>query len=67
LDSWLLKIELDGEWEECAFKTRSEALTAFLALLHDYASLIEKAVLFSPERRGEWRAPLYAPASRLIH
>jgi hypothetical protein len=67
LDNWLLKVELDGEWEECAFQTRSEALTAFLALFHDYASLMKKAILFSPERTNPWRRQLCAPASRLIH
>ena len=65
MDRWLLKIELDGEWEECTYKTRSEALNAFLALINDYATHIRRAILFSPERNDPWRTPL--PASGLIH
>jgi hypothetical protein len=66
LDRWLLKIELDGEWEECAYKTRSEALSAFLALIGDYANHIRKAILFSPERKDNWRMKTPFPASGLI-
>jgi hypothetical protein len=67
LEDWLLKVELDGEWEECAFKTRSEAVAAFVALLHDYTALIKRAVLFSPERKYTWRAHRFIPVSRLVH
>lgn len=45
---WLLKIEINGEWEECGFRTRKEALAAFLALLTDYKVRLKRAVLFSP-------------------
>lgn len=47
---WVLKIELDGEWEECAFQTRREALTAFIALAADYELKLRRAILFAPER-----------------
>ncbi len=48
--SWVLKIELNGEWEECTFQTRSEALMAFIALAADYELNLRRAVLFAPER-----------------
>lgn len=67
MDRWLLKIELDGEWEECAYRTRSEALGAFLALINDYANHVRKAVLFSPERKDRWGMGTPFPISGLIH
>jgi len=56
MDRWLLKIELNGEWEECSFKTQSEALTTFLAVFKDYAALVRRAILFSPGRNDGWVA-----------
>jgi hypothetical protein len=35
---WVLTIEIDGEWEQCLFMTRKDALAAFLALATDYQS-----------------------------
>jgi len=52
MNSWLLKIELNGEWEECSFKTRSEAIATFVALIKDYAAVVRRAILFSPGRDG---------------
>lgn len=46
---WVLKIELDGEWEECRFKTRREALAAFVALAADYDVNLQRAVLLPAE------------------
>lgn len=46
LNEWVLKIELNGEWEECRFPTRSEALSAFLALAADYC--LKRAILLRP-------------------
>jgi hypothetical protein len=43
---WVLKIELNGEWEECCFRTRHEALSAFLALAADYR--LKRAILLTP-------------------
>ena len=43
---WILGIELNGEWEQCTFGTRQEAITAFAALSSDYDAQIERAVLF---------------------
>jgi len=45
---WLLKVELNGEWEECRFSSREEALIAFTALANDYAVYLNRAILFSP-------------------
>jgi hypothetical protein len=47
MDSWILRVELDGEWEECSFATSKEALTAFAALAQDYQSTLSRAVLCS--------------------
>ena len=47
--TWILKIELDGEWEQCSFNTREEALAAFEALSSDYTINLNKAVLLPPE------------------
>ena len=49
MSDWLLKIQICGEWEECAFHTRAEALAAFIALATDYNAKLERAVLVSPE------------------
>ncbi len=48
MNGWLLKVELNGEWEECRFLSRNEALSAFIALAKDYAGLLRRAVLFAP-------------------
>jgi hypothetical protein len=45
MDNWILRIELDGEWEECAFATPKEALSAFAALAKDYERNLKRAVL----------------------
>jgi hypothetical protein len=50
---WVLKVELDGEWEECSFQTRNEALSAFAALATDYKVSLHRAVLFSPSLEYE--------------
>jgi len=67
LNKWLLKVELNGEWEECAFKTRAEAMSAFAALVRDYTALIKRAVLYSPERELQWPGYSYRRASRKVH
>lgn len=48
MNEWLLKIELDGEWEECTFVTRKEALSAFAALAADYSRNLQRAILIAP-------------------
>lgn len=48
MDQWVLKIELNGEWEECRFPTRKDALSAFNALAADYKRALKRAVLFTP-------------------
>jgi hypothetical protein len=53
VNRWVLKIEVDGEWEECAFPSRNEALTAFTALAADYEMHLKRAVLF-PEPSDAW-------------
>ena len=48
MNHWVLKIELNGEWEECRFPTRQDALSAFKALTADYKRALKRAVLFKP-------------------
>ncbi|MGH9621632.1 MAG: hypothetical protein ACRD45_18250 [Bryobacteraceae bacterium] len=56
MNTWILKIELYGEWEECAFATPKEALSAFAALVKDYERNLSRAVLCSQRAaaRLEW-------------
>ena len=42
---WLLRIQLNGEWEECLFATRKDALASLVALLEDYSAKMRCAVL----------------------
>jgi hypothetical protein len=51
--NWVLKIELDGEWEQCRFTTRSEALAAFAALAADYDVNLRRAVLLPAEAEAD--------------
>jgi hypothetical protein len=60
---WVLSVELDGEWEECSFTTRNEAVAAFRALARDYTAALKKAILAVNPRPGQmgvsravWRA-----------
>ena len=46
---WVLKVELNGEWEECYYSTCTEAMAAFLALASDYAPVLQNATLFLEE------------------
>lgn len=48
MNQWVLKIELNGEWEECRFTTRKDALSAFKALTADYKRALRRAILFTP-------------------
>jgi hypothetical protein len=48
VNKWLLQVELNGEWEECRFTTRNEALSTFIALAEDYPSRLQRAILFAP-------------------
>jgi len=47
VNKWVLKVEVNGEWEECTFPTRQEALSAFIALASDYELNLRRAVLVS--------------------
>jgi hypothetical protein len=47
LGEWVLKVELSGEWEECKFASRKEALAAFIALTTDYRIRLRRAILFA--------------------
>ena len=47
-NKWMLKIQLDGEWEECNFSTCKEALISFAALSQDYRLKLKRAVLLTP-------------------
>ena len=48
MSQWILKIELNGEWEECRFPTCKDALSAFKALAADYKKALKRAILFTP-------------------
>lgn len=58
MNNWILKVELDGEWEECSFPTPKEALSAFAALVEDYQHNVSRAVLCSQStiarQRNDW-------------
>ena len=49
VNSWILKIEIAGEWEQCVFETRKEALAAFIAIAADYEITLQRALLFPAE------------------
>jgi hypothetical protein len=51
VDTWVLRVELDGEWEECRFPNEREALAAFAALSADYPSTLARAMLFAPAQK----------------
>lgn len=47
MEIWILKVELNGEWEECSFPSRQEALETFSALTVDYHSGLARALLYA--------------------
>jgi len=51
--SWVLKVELDGEWEQCVFATRKEALATFVAVAADYQTNLCRAILFATEEADD--------------
>lgn len=52
MKKWLLKIQLNGEWEQCRFTTRKEALAALVALAADYNVNLRRAVLLPAEAKA---------------
>jgi hypothetical protein len=50
VEIWTLKVELNGEWEECSFPSRREALATFSALAVDYHSGLARALLYASHR-----------------
>jgi hypothetical protein len=64
LKTWVLGVELNGEWEHCAFSTKKEALASFAALTTDYPVKIVRAVLFQQPLRQE---PQSAQESKYIN
>jgi hypothetical protein len=67
MDNWILKIELDGEWEECAFATPKEALSAFAALAKDYERNLKRAVLCSGPLAASQSLGLFDPDTRYVN
>ena len=57
MNDWILKVEVNGEWEECSFPTRNEAVSAFTALAADYNVKLQKAVLIAPASLREYERP----------
>jgi hypothetical protein len=53
--NWVLSVELDGEWEECSFATRTEALAMLVALASDYRETLRSVVL-SLSRPSDFRS-----------
>jgi hypothetical protein len=45
IDYWLLQIKINGEWEECRYRSAAEALTVMSELSRDYHGEIAHAVL----------------------
>lgn len=45
MSKWVLRVEVNGEWEECGFTSRKEALATLAALANDYSEKLERAVL----------------------
>lgn len=62
--NWVLKIELDGEWEQCNFTTRQEALAAFMALAADYDVNLRRAVLLPTGTEAELKQALARERNR---
>ena len=60
---WVLRVELDGEWEQCAFPTRNEALKVFASLTTDYSRLLSRASL----RQEDYAALVTQEQSRAYH
>lgn len=56
MNHWVLKVQLDGEWEECRFSTRNDALSAFVALANDYKRALQRAILVAPGAALAWLA-----------
>jgi hypothetical protein len=48
VNEWILKVEVNGEWEECSFPSRTAALSAFTALSADYCINLQRAILIAP-------------------
>lgn len=61
---WLLRIELNGEWEECGFSSRKEALATFAAVTQDYRANVKRAVLLFLLRAANGRAMRQADPPR---
>ncbi|MBV9406161.1 MAG: hypothetical protein JO211_12525 [Acidobacteriaceae bacterium] len=51
MKNWILQVELGGEWEQCLFTSREQALAAFVALAEDYKLELGRAVLFPTDAR----------------
>ena len=60
MQSWVLKVQVDGEWEACAFGRREEAEATLDGLISDYGERVSKACLRSPQ--GSYST--YVPAGK---
>jgi hypothetical protein len=58
-NDWILRVKLNGEWEECRFASPSEALAAFSELAQDYRARLGEAILqISTVRIADARLPV---------
>ncbi|MGH9583072.1 MAG: hypothetical protein ACRD4O_09075 [Bryobacteraceae bacterium] len=67
MNTWILRIELDGEWEECSFATPKEALCAFAALVKDYERNLSRAVLCSESAAARSRLGWMEPKRHYVN
>jgi hypothetical protein len=49
MQGWILKVQLDGEWEACMFGRREEAEATLDGLISDYGERVSEACLRSPQ------------------
>lgn len=49
MNRWLLKVEVEGQWEECAYLSQAEAVAAFAAVVADYGLALSRAELVCGE------------------
>jgi hypothetical protein len=65
---WVLRVELDDEWEECTFHSRWDALSTFVALASDYEQRLKRAILMANYESVAVDAfPRASPPAQTIH
>jgi len=60
---FVLRVQLNGEWEECSYSSPDEALAAFAGLAKDYKKAVQRAVLLPLTLKRsplKWQSPTTA-------